>query len=144
MIERKDTHKIIVHCSDTNGGTVDAIRKFHTDPPPNGRGWDDIGYHFVILEDGTVEVGRSENLEGSHCQGENHDSLGVCLIGKTEFTSAQFIALQSFLRGVLGKYGLNHEAVHCHYEYPSAIAQGKTCPNLNAGLLRAFVKGDKI
>lgn len=141
MTERKETHKIIVHCSDTVGGDVEAIRKFHMAPVPQGRGWEDIGYHFVILQDGTVEVGRDEKMIGAHCQGENYDSIGICLIGVADFTSEQFKSLRNFIVNICGKYGLNAETVFCHYEFASAKAQGKTCPNLNAGLLRAFIKG---
>jgi N-acetylmuramoyl-L-alanine amidase len=39
-----------------------------------------VGYHYVILPDGTVQAGRPENCIGAHAQGHN-DSIGICLIG---------------------------------------------------------------
>ena len=47
--------KIIIHCSATpEGKDIDAeeIRQWHLD-----KGWRDIGYHYVIKLDGTVEEG---------------------------------------------------------------------------------------
>lgn len=45
------------------------------------RGWNGIGYHRVILRDGTVEQGRADNAQGAHCAGFNHVSYGICLVG---------------------------------------------------------------
>jgi N-acetylmuramoyl-L-alanine amidase len=70
---------VIVHCSDTPAGrhtTVDEIRSWHLE-----RGWEDIGYHYVIYLDGTVHTGRPENIPGAHCKGKNSKSIGVCYIG---------------------------------------------------------------
>jgi N-acetylmuramoyl-L-alanine amidase len=44
-----------------------------------------IGYHYVILPDGTVQQGRPELLQGSHTKGYN-SYIGICLIGN--FSSA--------------------------------------------------------
>lgn len=137
-------NKLIIHCSDTDGGNAAAIRKFHTAPPPEGRGWQDIGYHFVIDYDGVVEPGRAEAEEGAHCQGHNIDSLGICLIGINKsgvgmFRVEQYSALRKLVQSLLNKYGLKPENVFGHYEFDTAIAQGKTCPNLDADWLRQFV-----
>ena len=46
--------KLIVHCSATREGqhiTVDTIRDWHV----NGRGWKDVGYHYIIYLDGTIK-----------------------------------------------------------------------------------------
>ena len=74
--------KIIVHCTDTFEGkhwTVDDIRKWHLD-----KGWDDIGYHYVIYLDGSVHKGRDESVVGAHCKGHNANSIGVCYVGGKE------------------------------------------------------------
>jgi len=39
-----------------------------------------IGYHYVILPDGTVQSGRPERCLGAHTLGYNN-ALGICLIG---------------------------------------------------------------
>jgi len=74
---KRDT--IIIHCSATREGqdiSTDTIRKWHLD-----RGFWDIGYHYVIRLDGTIEAGRDVHVDGAHCMGWNQRSIGVCYVG---------------------------------------------------------------
>ena len=75
-------NKIIVHCSATQEGRdLDAaqINKCHLK-----RGWNGIGYHYVVLLDGVIEYGRSIYKQGAHVKGENEGSIGICYIGGVE------------------------------------------------------------
>ena len=49
-----------------------------------GKGWKDIGYHYVIRLNGKVELGRPLEKMGSHVVGYNRDSVGVCYVGGVE------------------------------------------------------------
>lgn len=60
---------------------AEQIRKWHTDPKPKGRGWKDIGYHYVIRRTGVIEYGRPVSEVGSHVKGYNENSIGICWIG---------------------------------------------------------------
>ena len=76
----RDINEIIVHCSATPEGRdidADTIRRWHVE----GRGWSDIGYHFVVLLDGTVEAGRPLERAGAHVKGRNRNSIGLCYVG---------------------------------------------------------------
>lgn len=117
---------IVVHCSDTEEGTVESIRLYHM----MTRGWDDIGYHFVIYKDGSIFKGRPLGKIGAHVQGANKSSIGICLIGKKDFKSEQYQALKNLILTLQDRYS-SIRSVKNHYEFPSAIAQGKTCPNFN-------------
>lgn len=114
---------IVIHCSDTpNGRPHDAaeLHRWHLE-----RGWDGIGYHYVIKIDGSIEAGRPEYWTGSHVRGHNTGSIGICLIGRDEFTPQQYDAL-----GTLVKYinrGASYHRVVGHYELDSK----KTCPNFD-------------
>ncbi|CRF45112.1 N-acetylmuramoyl-L-alanine amidase [Helicobacter heilmannii] len=71
--------KIIIHCSATKAGQdfkAADIDRWHKE-----KGWRCIGYHFVILLDGRVELGRGLNEIGAHCKGQNKTSIGICYIG---------------------------------------------------------------
>lgn len=71
--------EIIVHCSATPRGrkvTAADIDRWHKE-----RGFRCIGYHYVILLDGTIERGRAESEIGAHCKGHNAGSIGICYIG---------------------------------------------------------------
>lgn len=70
---------IVIHCADTYARMdigVREIRAWHRE-----RGFDDIGYHFVIRRDGTVETGRPLEKPGAHAAGYNAFSIGVCYAG---------------------------------------------------------------
>lgn len=77
--------KIIFHCSATPEGRdvkIDEIRRWHTSSiAKGGRGWKDIGYHYVIHLDGSVHKGRPEAQVGAHTKGQNANSIGVCYVG---------------------------------------------------------------
>lgn len=114
---------LVVHCSDSpqgRGDTAETIHRWH-----RARGWDGIGYHHVILEDGTVENGRPHYWSGAHVGGHNIGSLGICLIGRDTFTKEQMDSLRELLKTL-------------HGLYPNAVIVGhgdldnrKTCPNFN-------------
>lgn len=70
---------IIIHCSATKAGqdfTAADIDRWHRE-----RGFNGIGYHYVIRLDGKLEKGRDVSLTGAHCKGWNERSIGICYIG---------------------------------------------------------------
>ena len=74
--------KITVHTSATKpGANVNAavIRHWHKNKKP--KGWSDIGYHFVIPENGELEIGRPLERMGAHVKGFNKNNIGICLVG---------------------------------------------------------------
>lgn len=98
--------KIILHTADTPATMdigADEIRDWHV----NERGWADIGYHYVIRRDGTLERGRDESRQGAHAAGHNHNSLGVCLVGgkpDCNYTAAQWACLEALVRDLLKRH----------------------------------------
>ena len=106
----RNIKKIVVHCSATKEGA--DIRAKDIDAMHKARGWSGIGYHFVILLDGSIEVGRPEEQQGAHVKGHNEDSIGVCMIGgldsslkaKDTFTKAQKETLAVLLVFLSKKY----------------------------------------
>ena len=88
--------EIIIHCSDTPEGRPDTaadIHRWHKE-----KGWDGIGYHYVICVDGKLEHGRPEYWTGAHAGGHNKDSIGVCLIGRGDFSDDQWTALETLIK----------------------------------------------
>jgi N-acetylmuramoyl-L-alanine amidase len=45
------------------------------------RGFNEIGYHFVISDGGAVERGRHISKVGAHAKGRNRHSIGICYAG---------------------------------------------------------------
>jgi N-acetyl-anhydromuramyl-L-alanine amidase AmpD len=77
---------IIIHHSATEAGDALAFHKAH-----QAKGWDSIGYHFVIdngeggRPDGFVEITPRwlKQLDGAHCKASdmNPKAIGICLVG---------------------------------------------------------------
>ena len=124
--------KIIWHCSATKEGqpvTVEDIRRWHVD----GRGWSDIGYHFVITLDGQVHAGRPLIRAGAHVAGLNAHSIGICYVGgvdkngkpKDTRTKEQKKALYDQTALLLKRFP--GATVHGHNEFAA-----KACPSFDA------------
>tara|TARA_R100000458_G_scaffold22624_1_gene20271 strand:+ start:491 stop:958 length:468 start_codon:yes stop_codon:yes gene_type:complete len=76
----REIKEVILHCTATPAErelTVKEIRNWHV----KGNGWEDIGYHFVIHQDGTIERGRHIDKVGAHTWGQNYGSIGVAYVG---------------------------------------------------------------
>jgi len=56
---------------------VKEIQDFHMD----GRGWDDIAYHFLVDDAGNIYQGRPETLRGAHTLNWNDYNIGLCVLG---------------------------------------------------------------
>lgn len=71
--------EIIVHSTATPKGmnaTAKDIDKWH-----RLRGFDKIGYHYVIWRNGVIERGRQDFEVGAHCVGHNSCSIGIAYVG---------------------------------------------------------------
>ena len=124
--------KIIVHCSATPEGrnyTVKQIDSWH-----RNRGFNGIGYHYVIYLDGSIHVGRPLAKAGAHCKGYNAHSIGVCYIGgvatdgktpKDTRTDAQKASLVKLITELRQQFP--NASVHGHCEFAN-----KACPCFDA------------
>ena len=127
----REIDKIIVHCTATKEGravSIEEITRWHKE-----KGYNTIGYHYVVGLDGTIYPGRGEHRMGAHCLGHNASSIGVCYVGghnqsgkpKDTRTPAQKKALLSLLRELRAKYP--KASIHGHNEYSN-----KACPCFDA------------
>ncbi|MDV5063356.1 N-acetylmuramoyl-L-alanine amidase [Veillonella sp. YH-vei2232] len=78
---RPETDGIVIHHVAIPSGDISsqAIHKAHLK-----NGWAGIGYHFVIRKDGTIERGRPLSVVGTHAQGDNLHTIGICMAGNFE------------------------------------------------------------
>ena len=122
--------EIIVHCTATPEGrniSVEDITRWHID-----RGFTTIGYHYVVLLDGTIERGRPEEQAGAHCKGHNSRSIGVAYVGgcdkamrpKDTRTTPQRASLIHLLKELKVKYP--KATIHGHNEFAN-----KACPSFD-------------
>lgn len=141
---------IVIHHSATDGGSAAAFDQAH-----RNRGWDELGYHFVIDNgdggpDGRVEVGsrwRSQKW-GAHCKtpdnAYNDYGIGICLVG--DFTDrmpsrAQLASLHRLVRYLATKYDIPPGNVVGHRDAPgtSTACPGRAFHPYIAAKLRSDV-----
>ena len=82
----ENINAIVIHCSATRAGM--DVRAADIDKWHKERGFKEIGYHYVIDLDGSVEFGRALPKDGAHCNtsvtsGVNYNkhSIGICYVG---------------------------------------------------------------
>ncbi|MBD8875448.1 N-acetylmuramoyl-L-alanine amidase [Roseibium polysiphoniae] len=127
---------IVIHCSATPDGrpvSVATIRKWHMD-----RGWNDIGYHFVVGLQGEIWPGRPVEAKGAHVRGHNSHTIGICYVGgvtndgklspKDTRTPQQKAALDALIRGLLVDFPAI-TTICGHRDFPGVR---KACPCFDA------------
>ena len=125
-------NKIILHCTATPEGrhtTVEDVRRWHVD----GRGWSDIGYHYLVYLDGSVVKGRPVERSGAHVKGLNKDSIGIAYVGGID--RINFKPLDT--RTEKQKSSLYELIMNLMKDYPDATLHGhnefaaKACPSFD-------------
>ena len=127
---------IVVHHSATATGDAAKFDRSHRD-----RGWDELGYHFVIgngtdTPDGFIEAGPRwhKQKHGAHCKTPgnyyNQHGIGICLVGdftKTEPTPRQLASLSRVVRFLTSQCRIPTRRVTTH----KAITGDTACPGSN-------------
>ena len=130
----RNIDKLIVHCTATpefKDFDVEDVRSWHV----KGNGWSDIGYHYLIKLDGTVQEGRPIEKSGAHVAGHNKNSIGIAYVGGMDKNMDEWIDT----RTVEQKDSLFNLLMDLKYEYPDSIVYGhndftdkKVCPCFDA------------
>ena len=126
---------IVIHHSATDRGNAASFDRSHRQ-----RGWDELGYHFVIDNgdggaDGRIEVGSRWKKQkwGAHIGGTpnneyNNHGIGICLVGdfRNKMPSrAQIASLERLVRQLASKYRIDPDNVIGHRDGPNAAT---VCP----------------
>jgi len=118
---------IVIHHMASGTGSAKVIHRIHRQ-----KGWDGLGYHFVIgngtlTRDGEVELGYRWTYQkvGAHCRAPrdgdsnwwNRNSIGICLIG--DFTqdrpsASQMASLRRLVLSLMDTYGISAGQVVPH------------------------------
>ena len=134
---------LIIHCSAVKPDQTSSARQI--DRWHRQRGWNGIGYHYVVRRDGSIETGRPEWQVGAHCAGHNQHSIGICYEGgldengkpcdtRTEAQKRTLLYLLTLLK----------------HRYPQALVTGhstfanKACPCFNAEQEYLTISNEKV
>jgi len=130
---------IAVHCSFSPQGRGDdahTIDNWHFERWGSG-----IGYHYVVLEDGTIQKGRWVDYPGAHVKGHNSHSIGIVRIGGMDkdgkevhdATEAQYEAIGKLTKLLADMYELESSDILGHNEYKNV---NKSCPLMDMDRVR--------
>jgi len=125
---------IVIHHSATPTGGAAAFDKMH-----RAKGWDELGYHFVIgngtdTADGQIEVGPrwSKQKWGAHDKTPgnqyNEHGIGICLVGNFDVshpTGAQLRSVEKLVAYLMKTYRIPADRVLGHGETKPTDCPGR-------------------
>lgn len=125
---------IVIHHSATPGGNAAKFDKEH-----KAKGWDELGYHFVIDNglggpDGRVEVGPRwpKQKWGAHAKTPdnryNELGIGICFVGNFEHgkpTSRQMQSAAKLVAYLMQTYNIPAKNVIGHDDTKSTLCPGR-------------------
>ncbi|MHC4547887.1 MAG: peptidoglycan recognition protein family protein [Planctomycetota bacterium] len=136
----RDWRYIVIHHMVAAQGSAAVIHRMHKQ-----RGWEGLGYHFVIgngslTADGLVEVGYrwTQQAKGAHARARPGDDnrwnlhgIGICLVGdftRTAPTRRQQESLVRLVRALRAAYGIPVENVVPHRFIRPTVCPGPRFP----------------
>ena len=145
--EKRQWNWIVVHHSAGDSGGAKAFDKYHREV----RGWDELGYHFVIgngtdTADGLVEVGPRwpRQKHGAHAKTPdnqyNDHGIGICLVGNFDNrrpTAKQMASLTKLIAYLADTYKVPQTKIIGH----KATGKVTDCPGkfMDLAVVRASV-----
>lgn len=103
---------------------LNKIRQMHV-----GRGWADIGYHYIIDPAGRLWEGRPVQLQGAHVSDTNEHNLGIMVMGNFDEqrpTSEALATLDGFLADRMRAYRVPLSRVYTHQELKPTACPGRS------------------
>ncbi len=148
VVEARPWRWIVIHHSATSFGSAAIIDRWHRD-----RGFDELGYHFVIGNgtnsgDGQVEVGPRWPVQkhGAHDRTPdnrfNEFGIGICLVGNFDITHPTARQMQSVAKLVaflMKTYHIPPERVLGHGD-----TKATECPGRNMSVAEVRVMAGRI
>lgn len=95
------------------------------------RGWNDVGYHYLIDWEGRILEGRPLDRLGAHVERHNTGSVGIVLMGdfsRQKPTAQQLAAAKALLRWLSWELKLSPKHIAGHHHMKFTACPGK---NLN-------------
>lgn len=87
-----------------------GIQNYHMD----NKNWFDIGYNFVVGEDGNVYEGRGWGKKGAHSIPYNNKSIGICILGDYRSRTPNVAAVEAISK--LIAYGVSNNEIKSDYK----------------------------
>lgn len=136
---------LVIHCTATPAGrevSSEEIRRWHTSPPPAGRGWSQVGYSRIFHINGGVEILVPNNDDGfvdawevtNGVAGKNSICQHVVYVGgmtadnKKPFDSRSLMQKDVMKSAILAFHRKHPEVKIVGHNY---FDKGKACPSFD-------------
>lgn len=143
----RDWRYIVLHHTASSGGSIDSIHESHLN-----RGWNGIGYHFLIgngngMDDGEIQPTYRwrGQIHGAHAKSPgneyNEHGIGICLVGNFEEerpTTAQLESVKRLVGVLKFEYQLTGEQIVGHRDVKATACPGKYFPLAEIGRSSVF------
>ena len=113
--------------ADTSHHTAAMMEQWHL-----AKGWEGLGYHYVIHKNGDVWLGRPEHNHGAHTEGKNSNSIGICVSGNFDVTLPtveQENSLRELMKGLMLEYSIPKQNIVPHRSFAKKTCYGKRLSN---------------
>ncbi|MBL8754391.1 MAG: N-acetylmuramoyl-L-alanine amidase [Planctomycetes bacterium] len=131
-IRRITIHHSAMYFRDTRPNTCAAqIQKIQREHM-SGRGYGDIGYHFLIDPSGRIWEGRDLRYQGAHADGDNNkNNVGICLLGNfmrgrngQSPSQAQVRAMRLLTATLMAKHNVGPDEIYQHSDFKATDCPG--------------------
>ncbi|WP_168210440.1 N-acetylmuramoyl-L-alanine amidase [Persicimonas caeni] len=119
-------HHTVTSNNDTNPmRTVKQVQNYHMD----SNGWADIGYHYLVDQQGRIYQGNPVDRRGAHVGGHNTGNIGISFLGNYQSlqpTEEQLASAGQLIRHLSDRYGISPSAsnVKGHRDQGSTACPG--------------------
>lgn len=126
---------IVIHC--TAGGknqSLESIRSWWHSPPPQGLGWKNVGYHWLVMGDGSIVKLADIQQVTNGVRGFNHNSIHIAYTGgmheddRTEAQKAAILDCIFMSISQCAKHGYKPK-IQGHRDFPNVK---RDCPQFDA------------
>lgn len=114
---------VVHHTASSPDVTLEQLRRVHT-----ALGFSDVGYHYLVFDDGRVLAGRDVSRVGAHTRGHNAYSIGVAAVGNYESgrpSDKLLAALEELLLHLVDRYRIDARRVYAHRELAKTVCPGR-------------------
>lgn len=118
---KRQVHTVFIHCSASDNikhDDISVIKEWHV----KGNKWSDVGYHYFIKKNGTVQEGRPLSKNPASQYPHNTGTISICVSGLQDFTDESMEALKKLCGEINSVYNSNM-VFRGHRE-----VSNKTCP----------------
>jgi hypothetical protein len=102
-------HTVTSNSDSSPKATVRNIQGYHM----NTRGWSDIGYHYLVDQQGRIYGANPVDRRAAHVGGSNTGNIGISFMGNYQSlqpTEDQLMAAGKLIRHLSAKYGISPSA----------------------------------